>query len=906
MIGVKVFKRICTILLSAILAASSLVAMSGPANAAVRPMTIRYVTTAANQTVCLPIGGTNTGVKVDWKDGSALDSTILSSGTSAHMTHAFATAGTYDVEIAEGTITRFGSEFCAIGTKGKMVAVLTWGNQIDNITSLERAFNEEAEFIDVPNVMPPKVTTLAFTFARAYKFNDADISAWNIGGSIVGGIDSYGVTSLLYTFHRATAFNRPLNGWNTSKVINMSQTFSGGYNQVTPFNQSLDNWDTANVTNMSYMFSYSSFNQPIGSWNVSRVGNFSNMFSENIRFNQDLENWDTSAATDFSYMFYFATAFNGKVTNWKTNRATSMWSMFAYARNFDQPVQHISGTNIWKTSVVTNMSSVFLGAAKFNQDVSSWDTSATTTMESMFQSATSFNQDLSLWNTSRVTNMYGMFSSADSFDQSLASWDITKLAADSANPAGNGSANHMLTSAAGKGMSPANYSATLRGWAATLEAYKLAGNTPAAVALGAGSRKYFCDAATLAARDKLFTVGTTPYFGWTFGSADSPALCSGPQTVTWAPTNTTVDEGTATIVPNKKAFSDGHGAISYQVDSSTGTMVCSVANSGTITFTGVGSCVVRATAAAVEDIPNIDLTTGFRQVTFTAKPSQTVTWNPTNLTALSTAGTITPNSLAASDGDGSIAYSVQSAGTTACTVNSTTGVISFTAAGTCTIRATAQSTANSGAGFKDLSFVISAPPAPSGGGSGTVIETKLSPKVTEVSKPRIIGKRPTAVELLGEELRKVTGVKIGSKTIAVSGVEDQKLNFILPTLASGTYQIELVHEDSSVATAQTITVVAPSIVVSNFTGDSAKLTAQKSKAIRNAVALYATAGSLTCVGSTSGSRVTKFDTNLARQRALSACNLAKRINPELQTSIKVTPAIGLSAKNRKVELQFSK
>lgn len=905
MIGVKVFKRIFTILLSAILAAGSLVALAAPATASVGPMTIRYVTTAANQTVCLPIGGTNTGVKVDWKDGSALDSTILSSGTSAHMTHAFATAGIYDVEIAEGTITRFGSEYCATGTKGKMVAVLSWGNQIDNITSLERAFNEETEFIDVPNVMPPKVTTLAFTFARAYKFNDADISAWNIGGSIVGGIDSYGVTSLLYTFHRATAFNRPLNGWNTSKVINMSQTFSGGYTQVTPFNQSLDNWDTANVTNMSYMFSYSSFNQPIGSWNVSRVGNFSNMFSENIRFNQDLENWDTSAATDFSYMFYSATAFNGKVTNWKTNRATSMWSMFAYARNFDQPVQHISGTDIWKTSAVTNMSSVFLGAVKFNRDVSSWDTSAATTMESMFQTASAFNQDLSMWNTSRVTNMYGMFSSADSFDQSLASWDITKLAA---NAGGIGSANHMLTSQAGKGMSPANYSATLRGWAATLEAYKLAGNTPAAVALGAGSRKYFCDAATLAARDKLFTVGTTPYFGWTFGSADSPALCSGQQTVTWAPTNTTVDEGTATIVPNKKAFSDGHGAISYQVDSSTGTMVCSVANSGTITFTGVGSCVVRATAAAVEDIPNIDLTTGFRQVTFTARATQVITWTPSNLTALTTDATLTPDVLAGSnDVAGTISYSVQNAGTTGCTVNSTTGVIAFNAAGTCTIRASAQSTANSAAGFTDVSFVISAPPASSGGGAGgNVVEVKASPKVTEVSKKRVVGTRPTAIELVGQDLKKVSQIRVGSKTLPVVIADDEKLNFVLPTLASGTYQVELVHEDSLIAVAQSITVVAPTIAVSNFAGNSAKLTSQKIKTISNAVSLYSGAGSLTCIGSTSGAKATRFDVVLARQRAFAACNLAKKINPSLVTSIKVTPALGTSAKNRKVEMQFSK
>jgi hypothetical protein len=337
-------------------------------------------------------------------------------------------------------------------------------------------------------------------------------------------------------------------------------------------------------------------------------------------------------------------------------------------------------------------------------------------------------------------------------------------------------------------------------------------------------------------------------------------------------------------------------------------MVCSVANSGTITFTGVGSCVVRATAAAVEASPNIDLTPGFRQVTFTARATQVITWTPSNLTALTTDATLTPDVLAGSnDLAGTISYSVQNAGTTGCTVNSTTGVIAFNAAGTCTIRASAQSTANSAAGFTDVSFVISAPPASSGGGAGgNVVEVKASPKVTEVSKKRVVGTRPTAIELVGQDLKKVSQIRVGSKTLPVVIADDEKLNFVLPTLASGTYQVELVHEDSLIAVAQTITVVAPTIAVSNFAGNSAKLTSQKIKTIRSAVSLYSDAGSLTCIGSTSGAKATRFDVVLARQRAFAACNLAKKINPSLVTSIKVTPALGLGAKNRKVELQFSK
>ncbi len=75
------------------------------------------------------------------------------------------------------------------------------------------------------------------------------------------------------------------------------------------------------------------------------------------------------------------------------------------------------------------------------------------------------------------------------------------------------------------------------------------------------------------------------------------------------------------------------------------------------------------------------------------KSSQTVTWAPT--TALTIiASPATPSALATTSGDGAISYAVTSAGTTGCSVNSSTGVLTYIATGNCQVTATAASTTN--------------------------------------------------------------------------------------------------------------------------------------------------------------------------------------------------------------------
>lgn len=101
--------------------------------------------------------------------------------------------------------------------------------------------------------------------------------------------------------------------------------------------------------------------------------------------------------------------------------------------------------------------------------------------------------------------------------------------------------------------------------------------------------------------------------------------------------------------------------------------------------------------------------------------SQTIAWAPTNTSAAAGSSPLTPNNTARvttpSSGGGTISYSVVSQGGTGCTVNSSTGAISYNAVGTCVVRATAAAVNTSPRYFattKEVSFSIVAPPGTPG------------------------------------------------------------------------------------------------------------------------------------------------------------------------------------------------
>jgi hypothetical protein len=117
-----------------------------------------------------------------------------------------------------------------------------------------------------------------------------------------------------------------------------------------------------------------------------------------------------------------------------------------------------------------------------------------------------------------------------------------------------------------------------------------------------------------------------------------------------------------------------------------------------------------------------------------------VSWSPTNTTAVVTTGLIAPDALATTNSDGAISYAIALDGSSPssnCAVNATTAVLTFSGAGTCTVRATVTQTATFTEATRSVSFNITAPipPSPDGGGGGGPSTPDPTPAVSPAPTP---------------------------------------------------------------------------------------------------------------------------------------------------------------------------
>lgn len=129
-----------------------------------------------------------------------------------------------------------------------------------------------------------------------------------------------------------------------------------------------------------------------------------------------------------------------------------------------------------------------------------------------------------------------------------------------------------------------------------------------------------------------------------------------------------------------------------------------------VRFTGSNFELDNLTVTSSEVEPTSDLVL-VKNVYEAPLDDQTVTWDPTNTTFSESDPEHTPNSAATSSGTGAISYEVVDAGTAGCTVDSFTGVITRTSAGTCVVRAVAAAVEGSyNSAFKDLTFTFTSNP----------------------------------------------------------------------------------------------------------------------------------------------------------------------------------------------------
>jgi surface protein len=385
------------------------------------------------------------------------------------VTLTFPSVGNYLIEV-KGNITinyTSGGTPTATLDRNKVLQVVNWGTF--TITSPRfTGLNTQVVAKDAPILGGG----LSFTFAARIPIGEA-INTWDLSP----------ISTISAMFFNNTAFNQPLNSWNTTSITSSSQANAGLFQGATSFNQPLSNWNTANFTT------------------------FINMFTSATRFNQNIGAWNVSGANSFVEMFFGATAFNNggssDINNWlfSTTQNISFFSMFRSATAFNQPL------NNWNTGNVTTMNSMFLSATAFNQPLNNWNTAGVTNMAGMFNSATVFNQDISLWNVSNVTTFggsefAGMFGNATAFNQNLGAWQLRTAG------------TNLIGIFRNSGMNTANYTDTIVGWANYVFANS---GTPANVSMTFQAGRTFTNsrsgganfADAQAARAYLVSVGWT-------------------------------------------------------------------------------------------------------------------------------------------------------------------------------------------------------------------------------------------------------------------------------------------------------------------------------------------------------------------------------------------------------------
>jgi uncharacterized repeat protein (TIGR02543 family) len=215
--------------------------------------------------------------------------------------------------------------------------------------------------------------------------------------------------------------------------------------------------------------------------------------------------------------------------------------------------------------------------------------------------------------------------------------------------------------------------------------------------LAAGS--YVVRCAGAAATNYTISYGTNPSF--TVTKLDITLTVGNPASTPYTGSSVSVTN-TFTRTSGTLAGSDAISGMTYTYTSAGGYNSTTAPTAGG-NYTITGSNATFSTGSA----SNYTITYVAGALTITTA-TQTVTWAP-NTNLLTTDSPATPSALATALGSATISYAVTSAGTTGCTVNSSTAVLTFTAAGNCQVTATAAATSNYATASTAVTFAISIP-----------------------------------------------------------------------------------------------------------------------------------------------------------------------------------------------------
>lgn len=188
-----------------------------------------------------------------------------------------------------------------------------------------------------------------------------------------------------------------LHRWNQSKIMS-GKPFA-------PLNVShiIQAWDTSRVEDFSNLFSGvstngSEFFEGITNWNTANVKNLDGCFARCENFNAPLF-WDTSNVTSMNFCFWHCLTFNQPL-NWNLSNVTSMQSCFNSCRSFNQALH-------WNMLSMTSMSDCFYYCPEFNNggEPIVLDLPEVTSLKGMFSGCRQLNVPITLRNLNKIKDV---------------------------------------------------------------------------------------------------------------------------------------------------------------------------------------------------------------------------------------------------------------------------------------------------------------------------------------------------------------------------------------------------------------------------------------------------------------------------------------------------------------------
>ena len=310
---------------------------------------------------------------VDWGDGST-----ESGVTNYSKTHAYASAGTYQVKIS-GDFAGFRMDNIAGAWKSYLTKVIQWGNI--EFKTFFGAFGSCNGLTSIPAESPDISGLTGGSFKMFYgcsALTSLDLSSWtntdNFSGS--GHSTFYGLT-------KCESLN--LTGFDTSNLTDtqdfMAQCgrLSGGATITAP------NLDFSGTSTLYRMFYRSCLKDDsnISNWTLNASGvSLARFFYESGTFSAptfsavstpDMSTWNnTSGITNMQYFAYSGGALkNINVTNWDTSNVTNMQRAFYN----NQQIQEIIGLSTIDISSVVNGEAMFYNTRRLKFDNHNFGTS---------------------------------------------------------------------------------------------------------------------------------------------------------------------------------------------------------------------------------------------------------------------------------------------------------------------------------------------------------------------------------------------------------------------------------------------------------------------------------------------------------------------------------------------------